>query len=140
MNGNILIIFDRHNQIKTTTMSAEMRKFIDSYKGYFEKRRTMDVVISYDIKTDMGAFRADLLNYLRSVHNGIAEITESTYKISDQLNTGEIEVLTERIQKLYDDALRNLSESKVSKGTRVYLILPVENTLNIWEIINEGAA
>lgn len=114
-------------------MSEKMRKYIDDVSEYIEKRRTMEVIVSYDCSDIHHPFGSRLLSLLRDDYNSI-EITQSNYKIGQMLNITQIAALKQEISNLFEEVL---NESVRQKRTVVKLIIPLETQFIIEEVINQ---
>lgn len=117
-------------------MSTEMRIYIDKFKDFFENRKAVEVIISYDCSDIHNSFREKLLEFLKSDYC-IEEITMSNYKIGKMLTIQEIEKLKLEIIKLFKDSTI-VSEGQKEKRTIVTLITPIDSQFVIDEIINEN--
>ena len=118
-------------------MSTEMRKYIDTFKDFFENRKTMEVIVSYDCSDIHRPFGEKLLEFLKSEKYSSEEITMSNYKIGKMLTIQEIECLKAEIIQLFNDSMI-VTEGRREKRTIVKLITPIETQFVIDEIINEN--
>lgn len=117
-------------------MSKEMRKYLDTFNEFFEKRKTMELIVSYDCSDLHKPFGDKLLELLKSDEYNGDEITMSNYKIGRMLTFLEIDILKEKILSLFSDAAQ-ISEARREKRTIVKLITPMDTQFIIEEIISE---
>ena len=116
-------------------MSKEMKKYIETFNEFLEKRKTMELIVSYDCSDINGTFSANLLNLLKKNYKS-EEITMSNYKIGKMLTFSEIDKLKKEIIKLFKESTQ-ITEEKRMKRTIVKLITPIETQFIIDEIINK---
>ena len=112
-----------------------MRKHMDSFSEFMEKRKRFEVIVSYDCSDIHDPFADKLRAFLNKEHQS-DQLTKSNYKISTMLTIPEIDTLIEGIKKLFKESIQ-ISESKQEKRTIVKIITPSENQFIINEIINE---
>ena len=116
-------------------MSKEMRKYLDTFSEFMEKRKRLEVIVSYDCSDIHDPFSKKLHDFLKNDHKS-EELTKSNYKIGSMLTIPEIDKLIENIKKLFAESTE-ISEAKREKRTVVKIITPSENQFIINEIINE---
>jgi len=111
-----------------------MRRSIDNFAKFAEKRKQSEVIVSYDCSQIHRSFAVDLRTLLKGKYNS-SQITLSNYIIGGLLTFDEIDILKKEILGLFSDAL--ITEGVREKRTVVSVIIPSENQFFIDEIINE---
>jgi len=115
----------------------EMRKYIDTFSQFSDKKRITEVIVSYDCSEILHKYFGDkLLDFLKEDYD-VEMVTKSTYKIARKLSFSEIDKLKKEILELFTKTTKSILESTKEKRTVVTVVTPSENQFIFEEIINK---
>lgn len=118
-------------------MNKEMRKHIDMFNEFFESKKRLQVIVSYDCSNIHKPFGEKLLELLRNEKYSSERVTLSNYLVGKALSLTEIDTLKQEILFLFNDTAI-LSESRDEKITIVKIITPLNSEFIIDDIIIES--